>query len=239
MKLMVMTAAVFPSEEDARRKMWIFLRSAERAGVPPEDLHLYGIGRTFPGYRQMCLDFQLEYLKSEATKGYSHCLFHDGWDGMFCAPLSEIVSKYERMGSPRIVCSAYIGLGNQSDMSGYEGCFDETIPYRYPNRGGWLGEIPAMIEAYERMLTLPDLGGDDCFLWYRSWREGWFRPTLDHNCEIFQVSDVNLEVKDGRARNTVTGSRPCILHFSGGFTHSDFGKDPILLPWARALTILE
>jgi hypothetical protein len=37
MKLCVMTAAVFPTEEDARRKMWIFLKSYERfgSGIPP------------------------------------------------------------------------------------------------------------------------------------------------------------------------------------------------------------
>ncbi len=238
MKLMVLTAGVWPTEEEARRKMWIFMRSTELAGIPKEDLHIYGIGRTFPGYRQMCLDFQLEYLKSEAVRGYSHCFFHDGWDGFFCAPLTEIISKYEAMGSPPILCSAYIGLGNQSDMSSFVGCFDESIPYRYPNRGGWIAEIPAMIEAYERMLAQDGLTGDDCMEWYRGWREGWFRPKLDSGCDIFQVSDNSLEVRDGRARNTLTGSSPCIIHLSGGYTSSDFGKDPTMIPWARAVGVL-
>lgn len=250
MKIALVTAGVFPSEEEARRKLWIFLRSCEKFGAEPL---LYGVGTpTFQGYRRMMMDMQLDFLKT-IVNDYSHYVFSDSWDAFLCAPWAEIVEKYQRMGSPPILMSAYIGLGNESDMSKYVGCFDETIPYRYPNRGGIIAEIPAMIEAFERMLAQDGLTGDDCFEYYRGWREGWFRPTLDSECQIFQVSDVNarlvsFEGRDGgnlgkipsdpHLYNSVTGSFPCILHLSGGYGDPETGKDEALKPWARTLGII-
>lgn len=242
MKLMVLTAAVFPTREIAMQKLWIFFKSVEKAGVLPEDIIFYGTGRPFPGYRQMCLDWQLDALKAiNSDHIYTHVLFSDSWDAFFTAPLAEIIQKYEHLGSPPILCSAYLGLGNESDMSKYEGCFNESLgPYRYPNRGGYIAEIPAIIEAFERMLSQPDLTGDDALEWYRGWREGWFRPQLDSGCEIFQVTDENLIVPAGMSRpyNITTNSHPCILHLSGGYTSAVYGKDDRMIPWGVRLGIL-
>lgn len=236
MKLAVITCAVFPSEEDARRKLWIYLRSCEKFGVEPL---LYGVGRTFPGYRIMKLDWQLEYLK-EIQNDYSHVLYSDSWDCFFTASLSEIIRKYVTMGSPPVLYSAYLGLGNESHMESYAGCFDESKVYRFPNVGGYIAEIPAIIEAFEGMLRQPVQTGDDCFNLYWAIRDYGFRPSIDSNCEIFQVSDVNAIIPMGYKRvfNTVTNSTPCILHLSGGFSHPDSGKDEALKPWARALNII-
>lgn len=246
MKLAVLTCAAFPTEEEARRKLWIFLRSCEKFGIDPI---LYGIGTPqFQGYKRMMLDMQLEALWN-LPAGTTHVLFTDGWDAFFTTGLEEIMQKYDRMGSPPFLASAYIGLGNESDMSKYEGCFDETIPYRYPNRGGYIAELRKAIYAFERMVDMPEQTGDDCFNWYESWREGWFRPKLDSGCEIFQVSDLNAKIeahldcinpKDEfpRLRNTLTGSLPCILHLSGGYGDPETGKDDRLKPWARALGII-
>ena len=257
MKRMVLTAACWPSAEEAHRKLWIFIASCEKFGITP---YFYGIGTPhFAGYRQMCLDMQLEYLKT-VGQSYSHVLFTDSWDAFFTAPLDEIIAKYEAMGSPPILMSAYLGLGNESDMSKYEGCFDETKLYRYPNRGGYIAEIPAIISAFERMLAQPGLTGDDCFEYYRGWREGWFRPALDSECQIFQVTDENCEVGrehgpererievDGmrfarltphlRLYNRATDSYPCILHLSGGYSSQESGKDDRMIPWARRLGII-
>jgi hypothetical protein len=164
------------------------------------------------------------------------------------------MQKYEAMGSPAFLASAYIGLGNESDMSKYAGCFDETIAYRYPNRGGYIATVQAAKLAFQMMVDMPNQTGDDCFNWYEGWREGWFRPALDSNCEIFQVSDMNAEVgfyvdmkypgmavNDAtypRLHNRVTKSNPCILHLSGGYTDPETGKDVVMVPWARNLGIL-
>jgi hypothetical protein len=241
MKLCVLTCAAFPTEEEARRKLWIFLRSCEKFGIDPI---LYGIGTPqFPGYKRMMLDMQLDALKDLPTF-FSHVLFTDGWDAFFLTGLEEIEAKYEAGGSPDFLASSYIGLGNESDMSKYEGCFDTTIPYRYPNRGGYLAKREVAIDMFQKMVDMPHQTGDDCFNWYEGWREGWFRPTLDSGCDIFQVSENNTAIvhsenpPDVRLINTETRSRPCILHLSGGYADQETGKDHVMIPWARALGIL-
>ncbi len=237
MNLMVLTAAVFPSEEEARKKLWVFLKSCEKFGVEP---HLYGVGRTFPGYRAMKLDMQLEWLKAyngDAT----HVLYTDSWDAFFCAPFEEILLKYWGMGLPPILTAAYTGLANVPEPDkDYPHLFDELLAYRYPHVGGYIAEIPAIIDAFERMLALPRQTGDDCFNWYDLWQQGW-RPKIDSECHIFQVTDANCEVTNfgTRIKNRVTGSYPCILHLSGGFTDQATGKDRTMIPWAKTLGVIE
>ena len=252
MKLAVLTCAVFPSEAEARQKMWIFLKSCEKAGVLKEDLHLYGIGHGFPGYRHMKLEMQLEYLKDRLVGNYSHVLYTDGWDAFFTGSLTEVARKYEAMGSPQMLSSACWQLGNESRMDPYQGCFSETDRYRYPCVGGYLAEVAYIIEMFERMLTLPRQTGDDCFNWYDGWQEGWFRPMLDSKCEIFQVTDDNCDIELGhptitdgyvsydawRLVNRHTKTTPCILHLSGGYTDQVTGKDAAMMPWATRLGIL-
>jgi hypothetical protein len=238
MKLMVLTCAVFAGgEPEARRKLWIFLKSTEKFGVPAADLHLYGMGRTFPGYRAMKLDFQLEYLKS--VSGYTHVLYTDAWDAFFTGPLSEIIAKYEAMGSPPMLDAAFYQMANVSDARGlYPGCFDESTHYRYPHVGGYIAEVPFIIDAFERLMLSPIESGDDCFNWYAGWIEGWFRPKLDSNCDIFQVSTDCIAVKDGRCYNLKTKTFPCILHISGGYSDPQTGKDDRVEPWAKELGIV-
>lgn len=242
MKLAVLTCAAFPSEGEARRKLWIFLRSCEKFNIDPV---MYGMGTPqFQGYKRMMLDMQLEALQGIPNR-FSHVLFTDGWDAFFTTGLEEILFKYDKMGRPDFLASAYIGLGNESDMSKYEGCFDESKTYRYPNRGGYLAELGLAIDCFQNMVDMPHQTGDDCFNWYEGWREGWFRPTLDHNCEIFQVSDMNAALtltqdqhEFPRVTNTVTNSQPCILHLSGGYGDPETGKDEALKPWARAVGVI-
>ena len=244
MKLMVLTAAVFPSEAEARAKLWIFLRSCTKAGVPPEDLHLYGMGNGFPGYKHMMLDMQLAYLKEHQSDGYTHVLFTDGWDAFFTGPLTEIAHKYEAMGAPPILVAAFFQLGNVSDEQlQYPNCFDPTVYYRYPNRGGYIAEYGAIVDAFERMLKLPRQTGDECFNWYDAWQEGWFRPVLDFNCSIFQVTDNNVRVdtSEGGVRllNTATDTHPCLYHLAGGYCDQLTGKDSVMVPWATRLGVIE
>lgn len=240
MKTFVLTAGVWPTEEEARKKLWIFLESCKKFQIEP---HLYGIGHGFPGYRHMMCEMQLEYLKSMVGKGYDTVLFSDGWDAFLARSLDTIEGKYREYGRPPVLVSAYFGLGNESDMSKYEDCFDQHIHYRFPNRGGYIGDLDAVIDGFEKMASCGDPTGDDCHLWYRGWKEKWFRPYLDYNCEIFQVSDENLAVGSNGERtrliNTYTETEPCVIHISGGYTDSATGKDDRLIPWAKAAGVIE
>lgn len=235
MNTLLYTAACWPSEAEARVKLWIFLKSCEKFGHTPA---LYGTERGFSGYRHMLMERMLEYLKT-VPSDYTHVLYTDSWDGMMLAPLGEIEWKYQQLGSPPVLVSAYFGLGNVSDMSKYEGCFNQDIYYRYPNRGGFMGERDAVIEAFEKMIGCGDATGDDCFLWYRGWQEGWLRPQLDSGCQIFQVTEEHCTIVEDRLINTITDSRPCVLHLSGGYTDQATGKDERMIPWAKKMMVIE
>lgn len=235
MKLMILTCAVWPNEEIARKKMWIFLKSCDKWGITP---HFYGIGvQPWPGYRKMKLDIQYEFLCT--IKDYTHVLYTDSTDAFFVGPEGEIVDKYKAMGSPPILSSAFFQLANCSDAEGkYPGCFDSNLRYRYPNVGGYVAEVSAIVDAFDRMLKLPEQTNDDCWDWYTGWQQGWFRPQLDSQCEIFNVSSDYASVVNGRYCNTFTGTNPCILHLSGGYTSWEYGKDDRLIPWAKELGII-
>lgn len=235
MKLMVLTAACWPTEEEARLRIWIFLRSCERFGVGSKMLRLYGCGTPqFPGYRRMKLETQLKYLEDH-SEDFTHVLYTDSLDAFVVAPLAEIVDKYEAMGSPAMLAAAYTGF---ADSTAPEGFGEERL--RYPHVGGYIAEVPVIIDAFERMLQLPHQTGDDSFNWRDAWLEGWFRPTLDSQCEIFQVTDEHCGVHPatGRLVNYKTESQPCILHLAGGYTDQVSGKDDRMKPWAERLGII-
>ncbi len=97
-----------------------------------------------------------------------------------------------------------------------------------------------MIAAFERMEEQPNQTSDDCFDWFNGVRDGWFKPVVDTNCEIFQVTHEDCVVmpSDGRLHNTYTDSRPCVYHMAGGYTSQTEGKDDRMIPWAKKLGII-
>lgn len=236
MNLAILSPAVFPSMEIALHKLRFFLLSCERFGINP---HLYGIGtKQFPGYRRMKIELPLIHLAT--LSHYSHILYTDSWDVLFTGPLEEIQSKYERMGSPPLLQSAFYQLGNVSnEAERYPGCFDPSIHYRYPNCGGFMGELDCIRAGLERMKDSYPQYGDDCFMHYDAWKEGWWRPILDSNCDIFQVrSEENTVMAGHRIHNQLTGSFPCILHLSGGYASQTTGRDADMQPWAERLGLI-
>lgn len=240
MKLAVLTCAVFPTEEEARRKMWIFFESCAKWHITP---CLYGIGERFGGYRHMKLDLQLKWLQEHRDE-YTHVLYTDGWDAMFCTPLDTVINRYyDFYGAPPILVAAYDGLANVSNPDeDYPESFVAETAWKYPHVGGYFAQMDAIILAFEKMRRLPRQTGDDCFNWYDAWAEGWFRPVLDSQCLIFQVSDRFCDpIRHGGymfVYNHVTKTLPSILHLSGGYTDPETGKDDRMIPWATALEII-
>jgi hypothetical protein len=103
-----------------------------------------------------------------------------------------------------------------------------------------MAEVPAIIDAFEKMLTLDvELKGDDCHYWYKALYEKVFTPVLDYNCQIFKVSDDSCTMDfDNRLFCISTRTNPCILHLSGGYTDQNTGKDDRMVPWAKRIGIL-
>ena len=245
MDFAIITCAVWPALE-VKRRLRIFLASAEWAmfeihGRPEFPVIPYGMGDRWSIYRTIKLTSQLKHLKSEIMKPYDTVLYSDGSDAIFTGPISEILEKYQAMGSPDILASASHIFGNVSDESKqYPGVFTSPHKYRFPQVGGWIGKKDAMIAAFERMEGKPDSQktSDDCFDWYDACRDGWFKLMLDAGCDIFHVTDEDLEVRNGRLFNRYTETNPCVLHLAGGFHDQVHGKDAAIEPWANKLGIL-
>lgn len=226
MKVMLLTQAVYPTTEKAKERLWPLLLSAKRAGAP--EPHLYGIDRRFDSdnWKQMQLDWQVEYLKSDAAEGYTHVLYSDGADAVMLAPFEEILSKYERMGSPPILTAAFEGYGPEI-----------CPPYSCPHPGGYFAEIPAMIEALEGMYRLPRQTANNCWHWHDGWADGSFTPMLDTQSAIFHVHHRGIQpASDGqraRALRSDSGEYPCIVHYPGGYQDLVVWKDEMMLDVAR------
>jgi hypothetical protein len=240
MKLAILAPGVFPSMAEARAKLWIFMASAKDR-IPPEHLYIYGGGTTqFPGYRRMLLEQTLPELIGLRRVGYTNILFSDAWDGIIVGSYKSIVQRYMELECPELLVSGSHQLGNVSDEDKqYPGVFrSSTKKYRFPNRGGYIGEIDTVIEAYKMMQRYDT--GDDAFCWYNLIRDfpGIYR--VDSNCKIFQVTEEDCRViPDKRIlQNTETKSHPLVWHLPGGYTDPQTGKDARLIPLAKSLGII-
>ena len=248
MKIFYLGIAVWPTYEIAMQKMWIWLASVKRHGYK---FKYYGIGTPqWPGYRAQKVEFQLDYLLRHGYGDATHILYTDCCDCLLLAPPDELEFKYIEMGSPPMLVSASNQLGNVSIPNAYP-CFEtpEHIAangeYRYPNVGQYLMEAKLLVEFLQRLhdkYTDPKYG-DDCFAWYDAFTEGWFRPMLDHACEIFQWCSVErMEIVKGyngpRFKRTDTGAMPCIWHNSGGSASLVNFKDDMMAPWAKKLELI-
>lgn len=238
MNLLVLAPAVLPSASEVWQKMRFFLKSAGRFEFP---IRMYGIGTTpFPGYRFFKVQMALAEMEKAASE-YSHILYTDSWDVLWTGPLTEVISKYHALGSPELLWAAQEQLGNCSNEEvRYPGVFDHSLHFRYPCCGGYMGELPAVIEVFRKFAVLNPEYNDDSFLVYDGIRDGWFKPVLDTGCEIFQTraeENSDLVELDGltRIRNRITGSFPCIWHFAGGYASHETGKEDHVRPWAEKL----
>ena len=92
MKLMVLTAGVFPTSDAAYKRMPMLRKSCEKYGI---DLHVYGIGFPhYPGWCELKIKMQLDYI--EANRGdFTHVLYTDARDSFFCGPMDELLEKYK------------------------------------------------------------------------------------------------------------------------------------------------
>lgn len=233
MKLIVTAPAYFPSMETASEKCWLYLRSADCFGIQPT---LYGSPCTqYLGEAPMRVDGQIETLK-KLNGEYTHVLFTDAWDVMFVSPLQKIIRKYENMGSPECLIGASEHNLNAHPDTLYDEHFDTSRPYPYFTSAMYIAEIPYIVDRFSRM-DRSDTHNQTTAL-MQGWIEGWFRPVIDHGCQIFQDKGKHCEIRGKSVYNRVTGSWPCVLHLSGDYLSPETGRDHLMLPWARELGIV-
>lgn len=216
MRIVVTTAACYPT----RDRIHFLDESAKRCGIP---LQPFGIGKVFSNWRQMLMEDTLVALDSFGT-AYTHVLYVDAADSLFLGPMEEILAKYkQRFFSFPMVISA-----------------DDPYPFFGPgkmNAGGFIAEIQFFTELMRRLaVRYSEEDGD-----YQNWLNCGLPidgVSIDHDCYIFQsMEDSNpcIQPVNYRVVNTATGQWPCVLHFRGGYSDPETGRDYRLKPWVEKL----
>jgi hypothetical protein len=246
MNIQVITLGLYPTLDEAHRRTWIFRASCAKHSIEP---CYFGIGELwrYHEWSVMKIDYQLEYLRSDATKDATHILYTDSLDAVFFAGLDEIQAKYEALGSPPMLVSAHNAIAGREWGVDYDAVFPKDCgPFRVPYVGGYLGERDAAVAAFEMLAATPlrlNQRKDDVFVWWNAWEAGW-RPALDSTCQIFQAGSAGLAEdtdRSGRIYNLITGSYPCVPHFQGNYQDNQAvrgWKDYMMEPFARKWGIL-
>lgn len=227
MKLVVVSAAFYPTLGPVKM-LW---KSAYKFGMEPS---FYGLGEPPRDWIYMKVTRLLEHLRLLRAQGYTHALYTDGRDSFFVAGKSEIESKYSRLGTPPCLMSAEVNCWPDGRL-GTE--FPQTeYVYRYPCAGQFMGEIDFIVDRWQKMFERYDQDPEEPRI-----DQGWIIKSmlsgeldglvLDHHCEIFQsAADESVRANRGIARNPVTGSYPCVLHFNGGYMDPETGRAERMLP---------
>lgn len=252
MKLVVTSPMYWPNLAAAQEKAWLYLASARKAGVESSQLRPYGIGSTFyHGTAAMRVYEQIQVLKQFESEGeFTHVLFSDAWDVLFVQPLEVLVEKYNKMGRPPFLVSAcprYFGFLDVHEADKFEHLFDLTKPFCFPATNFHIGEIGYIAE---QLAKVPEGAHNESYAMIQAFEAG-MELQMDHECEIFQEAGIhNVHrkgegdprgtcVRGGKVFNSVTGTEPCMVHFGGGYTSPETGKDESIKPWARELGIIE
>lgn len=211
MNLAVITPAYYPNDEPYK-----LLR--ESCAIHHLPLYPFGRGESWQGDAYAHFTGALVAIRNLPAI-YDHVLFTDAEDTFVLAGLEEIATKYRQYRSA-VIMSAEQGLypwGLEMQWAGAQHRPNAIAPWQYPNGGGWIGRR----EALGPMLTYAaSASGDEAqSKWISTYCSGEFELRLDDYCAIFQTMSGNtgsvVEWADNRLCNTLTGSRPCIVHFNG------------------------
>jgi len=224
MTLAAITACLYPDTQ----MIHLLMDSAVKHGVP---LSPYGIGCNPGGWGDIKVTKLLPVLEELMEEGYTHVLYTDGTDSLFVRSWEDIQQEYIALGSPVCLMSAEKDCYPFRDLGDK---FPDVGPWRYPCAGQFMGEIPWIWNRWNFMakeyashpecndqgwITLEILAGRmECLV-------------LDSECRVFQ-SMSGGDIQEGPV-NAVTGSRPCVVHFNGGYSDPVCGRDERMLAWVK------
>jgi hypothetical protein len=205
----------------------LFLASCRRHGISPVML---GWGKRWIGFGNKTTETR-DYLKGLPDD--ETVISVDPFDVVFLCGLDEIEDKFRRSSAP-FLCGA-LRLGPLLRRV-YQREFNRQkvrIPhnptgYDYLNSGTWIstaGYARRLIDRLEYELgmgptdmdqeILTGIYGRDRSVVDLDWRCEIFHNLLFKNFVTRSADLKDLEFADGRVKNTVSGTRPCILHASG------------------------
>ena len=85
-----------------------------------------------------------------AIDTHKYILFTDSFDSYIYCNQDELIRKF-KLFNHRMVVSGEINLWPNPDMADEMPPSSGTGHYKYPNSGGYMAEIPYLIEVFERM----------------------------------------------------------------------------------------
>lgn len=212
MKLAIITVGFY--EHDYDEKMRMILGSAARFNIP---IQVYcETGKAWNFYENKIVKFGV--FINNLRNDYTHILFTDAADSFFLADIDEIRAKYKMLGSPKLLVSGEKGCHPFGER---ENEFPESSsPFRFLNLGGFIGEIPHVLDCLSTCKGYSHLKTNDQGHWMMGYLEGKIKLDIDYNCQIFQtmtgVEPSEYRFGKERFKNIVTGSAPSIIHFNGG-----------------------
>jgi hypothetical protein len=205
----------------------LFLASCQRHGISPVVL---GWGRPWIGFGQKTTETR-DYLRDLPEDEI--VISVDPFDVVFLSGLDEIEEKFRR-GTARFLCGA-LALGpllrriydHEFNRSGVPTPRNPT-GYDHLNSGNWISTAGYACRLIDRLVREHEMRPTDMDQEILTSLYVQDRPVvdIDWRCEIFhnllfknfltRTPDLkHLEWRDGRALNTATGTRPCVLHASG------------------------
>lgn len=215
MKLLVFTAAFYGREGSSQMEK--LNASCQKFDI---DLVTYGGDnhRAFNFYDAKINDMGV-FLNNN-KKNYTHALYTDAADSMFLATLEEIISKYNYLGSPKLITSAEKGCHPFGDRA--EEFPPSPTRYRFMNPGNFIGEIPAILDVLGVLKKYKHLQTNDQGHWHAAYlnKQLPFEIQMDYQCDLFQpMSDAEwnqeFDLSVNGLFNKTTGTLPSIVHFNG------------------------
>ncbi len=212
MKLLFVTACFYPDLESVK----LLMESARLVGIP---MNTYGMGKSYTPMDAK-INGLVESLKSAGAAEYTHVLYTDGADSFLTWDEKSIIAAYAFQGSPPCLISAEKECAPITDL---EEEFPSKDHYRYPCAGGFMGEIPYLVEILQWLKKYQDRSGIECND-QAFWQMGIIEDNIamiDSECEVFQtmsggaILDLVWDKENGAYYNTITESHPCVLHFNG------------------------
>jgi len=234
MKWVVLTSCFFPNE----RPLKMLTKSMEILGFR-HMLRTYGKGELYENWTRMKVHRMIPKLEKFKAEGITHFLYTDGRDAFFLRDWNIIQAAWESMGSPEMLLS---GQPEAFPIKALSVNYTSKNRYRYHCCGGYMGSVEAWLETHKRFVKddyeSRPTGGDEAGVWQWAWNDGWFRPMIDEQCEIFQNlggsgQDVKLSsFSFPPVYNESTQNFPCLLHFTGFSKNAEYGVyDDMKLWW--------
>lgn len=211
MKLLFVTACYYETPDPITR-LW---NSGQILGI---NLFPYGLWQGYNAIKAK-IDGLVEHLKAWGVD-YTHVLYTDGADSFLTWDEKSIIAAYAFQGSPPCLISAEMECAPITDL---EEEFPSKNHYRYPCAGGFMGEIPYLVETLQWLKKYQDRPGIECND-QAFWQMGIIEDNIamiDSECEVFQtmsgkaILDLVWDKENGAYYNTITESHPCVLHFNG------------------------